>query len=281
MNDMGHNVNAIRLAALAGDAKAALDRVSRGEAEAFDGWLAFGAALNAGRALFAVGDNERFSEWVSKSQLANWPDGKPIGMDERAAAMWAAAKPDQFAEAKLAGNARTVRGIHAKWKEIESEREREAERQNAEAFRAEAEAQAHAEAQALREAQEALDEHSRIAAVDRADRAKEYRLEAESRVYAADLAARAKDKSALRDSVLAAVDDAANRPRREKNPLHKKDAARDRVFAFSGLCRSLAEYDDVELIAAWSAIPQTAERLPTDVHNAMLILSRFVEAKDA
>jgi len=88
-------------------------------------------------------------------------------------------------------------------------------------------------------------------------------------------------RAALRRSVLAAVDDAASRPRREKNPLHKKDAARDRVFAFSGLCRSLAEYDDVELIAAWSAIPQTAERLPTDVRNAMLILSRFLEAKDA
>jgi hypothetical protein len=88
-------------------------------------------------------------------------------------------------------------------------------------------------------------------------------------------------RAALRRSVLAAVDDAASRPRREKNPLHKIDAARDRVFAFSGLCRSLAEYADVEQIAAWSAIPQTAERLPTDVRNAMLILSRFLEAHNA
>jgi len=31
--------------------------------------------------------------------------------EERIAAMWAAANPDEFAEAKAAGNARTVRGI--------------------------------------------------------------------------------------------------------------------------------------------------------------------------
>ena len=34
---------------------------------------------------------------------------------ERAAAMWAAANQDDFDTARAAGNARTVRGIHAKW----------------------------------------------------------------------------------------------------------------------------------------------------------------------
>jgi len=72
------------------------------------GWLAYGAALNEGRAMFPKGDNERFSEWVSKSQLAIWEDGTPIGMDERTAAMWAAGNPAQFEEAKAEGNARTV-----------------------------------------------------------------------------------------------------------------------------------------------------------------------------
>lgn len=41
--------------------------------------------------------------------------------------MWAAGHPDQFAEARDAGNARTVRGIHAKWKEIEQERAADAQ----------------------------------------------------------------------------------------------------------------------------------------------------------
>lgn len=96
----------------------------------------------------------------------------------------------------------------------------------------------------------------------------------------AEIVRNSETKSALRRSVLAAVDD-ARRPQKEKNPIHRKDATRDRVFAFAGLCSSLAEYDDVESIAAWSAIPQTAERLPAQVRSAMLILSRFLEAHDA
>lgn len=116
---MGHNEAAVRLAALAGDAQVALDRVARGEAEALDGWLAYGAALNEGRALFP-GDRE-FGEWLRSANLA-----EGVHDHERAAAMWAAANADQFAEARAAGSARTVRGIHAKWKEIEAERERAA-----------------------------------------------------------------------------------------------------------------------------------------------------------
>jgi hypothetical protein len=50
-----------------------------------------------GGGCFPRGITSVFSEWVSKSQLATWEDGTPIGMDERAAATWAA------------GNARTVR----------------------------------------------------------------------------------------------------------------------------------------------------------------------------
>jgi hypothetical protein len=42
--------------------------------------------------------------------------------EEQLAAMWAAANPDQFEEARSAGNARTVRGICAKWGEIDVER---------------------------------------------------------------------------------------------------------------------------------------------------------------
>ena len=55
--------------------------------------------------------------------------------------MWAAGNSDQFAEARDAGNARTVRGIHAKWKEIEQERAAAAKWQEAETARREADAQ--------------------------------------------------------------------------------------------------------------------------------------------
>ncbi len=63
--------------------------------------LAYGAALNEGRALFP-GDTE-FGQWLRSANLAE-------GMHdhERAAAMWAAANPDQFAEAR-----KDFRGGHA------------------------------------------------------------------------------------------------------------------------------------------------------------------------
>lgn len=118
MNDIGHNEKAVRLAALAGDAQIALDRVARGEADANDGWMAYGAALNEGRALFP--SNEEFGRWVRLCQLDT------TDRHDRAAAMWASANADQLAEAKAASNARTLRGWHDQWKRIEKEREKAA-----------------------------------------------------------------------------------------------------------------------------------------------------------
>lgn len=46
---MGHNEIAVRLGLLAEDARKGLDHVSSGEADAIEGWLAYGAALNAAR----------------------------------------------------------------------------------------------------------------------------------------------------------------------------------------------------------------------------------------
>lgn len=135
MNALGHNEAAVRLAALAGDAQIALDRVAKGEADAVAGWLAYGAALNEGRSMFP-GDRE-FGEWLSQWQVAI-----AVEPHERAAAMWAAANADQLAEAQAASNARTLRGLHAKWKEIEAERQRAAEEAQR---KAEAEARAKAE----------------------------------------------------------------------------------------------------------------------------------------
>lgn len=56
---------------------------------------------------------KRFRQWVVSSKL------EVTHPAEQSAAMWAAANADQFEEARAAGNARTVRGIHLKWKEIE------------------------------------------------------------------------------------------------------------------------------------------------------------------
>ena len=69
------------LAGCAGDVKAL----------GFDGCVAYGAALNEGRALHA-GDRE-FGEWVEANALRQ-VGGADIHDHERAAAMWAAANAD-------------------------------------------------------------------------------------------------------------------------------------------------------------------------------------------
>lgn len=119
MKTIGHNERSYRLDALALEARRGLENVEKGEEFTIGGWLAYGFALNEGRALFP-GDRE-FGQWVEQnvhSQLARAP-----GQDERAAAMWAAANADQFEQARQRGNPRTIRGIHAKWKEIGAEHE--------------------------------------------------------------------------------------------------------------------------------------------------------------
>ena len=182
MTNYGHNETAVRLAALAGDAQIAMDKVAKGEADAIDGWLAYGAALNEARSLFP--SNEQFGQWVS-ANLA-----ETIHDHERAAAMWAAANADQLAEAKAASKARTLRGWHDQWKKIEQEREaarqkaeREAEaarkREEADKARAEAEALAKAEAEARAAADAAKSEEERQQAEAKAKDAAEAKAEAE------------------------------------------------------------------------------------------------------
>jgi hypothetical protein len=158
VNTRGHNENAVRLAALAGDAQVALDKVARGEADAIEGWLAYGAALNEGRALFP-GDRE-FGQWVEANVLGQLAQGR-VEPKEQQAAMWAAGHRDQFEEARAAGDARTVRGIHAKWKEIEAAREKVARE-------AEAKARAEAEAQVRRDAADKAAKQAEARAADEA-----------------------------------------------------------------------------------------------------------------
>lgn len=139
--------------------------MASGEADTIAGWLAYGAALNEGRAMFP--SDEQFGQWKEKSVFPNLGITKPK-WDDEAAAMWAAGNPAQFEEAKAEGNARTVRGIHAKWKDIVAERDAEERRKEAEAARVaaqkareESQARERAQAEALQAAQEAANEELR------------------------------------------------------------------------------------------------------------------------
>jgi len=107
-------------------------------AAAIEGWLAYGAALNEGRGLFP-GDRE-FGEWVAENVLGQLAQGDIEPKDQQAA-MWAAANQDDFDTARAAGNARTVRGIHAKWLELDAERKAAEDRERAGVARERAEAE--------------------------------------------------------------------------------------------------------------------------------------------
>lgn len=118
MTTRGHNERSYRLDALASEAREGLAKVEQGEEFSIGGWLAFGHALNEARSLFPA--DRDFGEWCRSANLSD-----RMNDHDRAAAMWAAANADQFEEARQRGNPRTIRGIHAKWKEIEAEREAE------------------------------------------------------------------------------------------------------------------------------------------------------------
>lgn len=64
----------------------------RGEGDTIEGWLAYGAALNEGRALFP--SDEQFGQWLVSSKLE-----ETVHPAEQSAAMWAAREPEQFAGA--------------------------------------------------------------------------------------------------------------------------------------------------------------------------------------
>lgn len=210
MNALGHNERSYRLDALAAEARRGLDNVEKGEEFTLGGWLAYGHALNEGRALFP-GDKE-FGEWVALSQLATRADGREILRDDRAAAMWAAANADQFEVARQRGNSRTLRGIHAKWKEIEAERaqvQREAERQHrldadrqaraeaVKAARAEVEIKREAEQQARREVERAHGKPEQARAVARAEAAARDALKAAELAEVAERQAQAAGEGTL------------------------------------------------------------------------------------
>lgn len=241
MPNPGHNENAIRLAALAGDAQIALDKVARGEADANEGWLAYGAALNEGRALHTSEngtENDRgFGGWIKDNNLGQLGQDE-VHPKEREAAMWAAANADQLAEAKATCNARTMRGWHAQWKKIEQERE--AARQKAEREAEQARKRADAEAaRKIAAEQEKIEAEARAAAEAAKDETK--RKEAEAK---AEQAAAAKaDAKAVAGEIEAEITlelDAANQ-------LEEPEDVAALRKAFRNLPREAQEDDFVNL----------------------------------
>lgn len=103
----GHNQKS-ELDAIVEDALRGLAMVKQGEDQTIAGWVAYGVALNKGRAMFPSDD--QFGQWVN----GNLPHTEG---HERLAAMWAAEDPDRLYKI-LEENPKvtTVRGAHAKWK---------------------------------------------------------------------------------------------------------------------------------------------------------------------
>jgi hypothetical protein len=90
-----------KISKLAIRAREGLRKVALGEDQTITGWLEYGGALNEGRKEFA--SNELFGQWVCD----NLPQTE---RHERAAAMWAAANPSEFATMQvLKPKVRTVR----------------------------------------------------------------------------------------------------------------------------------------------------------------------------
>lgn len=91
--------------------------VAEGEGRTMDGWLRYGAALLQGRKLFPKGADALFSQWIADCNLQF-----EVCANDRAAAVWAATDLERFSCVRVANpKVRTVRGLHAKWKEAQAE----------------------------------------------------------------------------------------------------------------------------------------------------------------
>lgn len=283
----GHNEITVRLGILASDAQIALERVAKGEGDTIEGWLAYGAALNEGRALFPVGDNVRFSEWIASIATDNLSVAP--NDHERSAAMWAAAYPDQFAEARAAGNARTVRGIYAKWNEINAERAAAEARAAAEKARKDAQEKAAAEAEARRKEQEAKDEEARKAAEAKRVEAEKAASKAAAQAKKAETSAKkAEAKVALKEAVVEAAKQGlrGDSARGGRNPNYVDDPAYKMLLQVLGPCRALIEKVDdgeVDINTILSAFldPDHRQRALTDISRARDFLTSVLEKANA
>ncbi|MDO9639811.1 MAG: hypothetical protein Q7J44_14830 [Pseudotabrizicola sp.] len=105
--------NTTKATQLAQEARHGLRMVAEGEDRVIEGWLIYGAALLVGRKLFP--SDNKFHDWLRSSNLEY--HGHPA---DPAAAMWAAGDLDAFrVQRGLHPKVRTVRGLHARWKEAQ------------------------------------------------------------------------------------------------------------------------------------------------------------------
>ena len=120
---IGHN----SLVSVVEKAKTALARIQRGEGITWEGWRDYGVALNEGKSVFKD-DDKGFGQWIVSEGLDKLPNSnllieKSVVWEERAAAMWIASSPEEEQQALLLfPNARTPRGLHAKWKDRPKEK---------------------------------------------------------------------------------------------------------------------------------------------------------------
>ena len=107
------------LDAIARAAREGLAKVWEGENLAIDGWLEYGVALNDGRKMFPS-DDRAFGRWLTSSKLDEVHPG------DSQAAMWGAENEHLLADLILKHpKVRTLRGLHAKWKNPGPEPKRE------------------------------------------------------------------------------------------------------------------------------------------------------------
>lgn len=107
---------------LAEDAREGLRMVAEGEERALTGWLKYGAALNLGRKLFTspdgIEDDVGFGAW-KRAHICYKLAQIPLRHDD-IAAMWADREPENYLATRRAyPYIRTMRGLHAKWKEAQ------------------------------------------------------------------------------------------------------------------------------------------------------------------
>jgi hypothetical protein len=83
-------------------------------------------------------------------------------------------------------------------------------------------------------------------------------------------------RAELRRSILAAVKDARRRPS-NRNPYYRADARRDHVQDFTGACRGVAGFDDLETLAGFDGHPEFRRQMLEQARAARGVLERFFD----
>lgn len=125
---VGHNSRQLELDKIVAEALRGLKSVSEGEAQTIAGWLIYGAALNDGRKKFPEDDDYNFGKWKRANVYSNLEESFTLHPADEAAAMWAAENTDlMYKIMEDHPRIKTVRGAHAKHKDIVAAEDKEDE----------------------------------------------------------------------------------------------------------------------------------------------------------